>query len=241
MSGLLFLRYNERMAARPHYIEVTAGPQGTTVANLTLAEQLIDAYVGYQEKYLPGQIQGEITSLLADEVIVDESPTSVLNQPGIVDRYKNCIIEWLSGQRAGDTDVIRASDGDSSSVTYTGNTSQAIAVGDIFRIWQPLKFPRRQDVIVRSTTLSTIYKTIPDAVKQAVYAQVEFIIEQGDDYFTGLDSEVESENIMSYGYSRGSNSGQSAAVKMVSPKARVLLRGIKNIKGQLHPENKTWL
>jgi len=143
------------------------------------------------------------------------------------------VIELVTGDAAGTIRLITASDGDDYSVTYDGDAISGIQVGDIFRIYQLAKFPRQKDQFTRN---SIYYKTIPRAVKDAVVAQTQFIIELGDDYFTGNETDAGSESIGNYSYSnggQGQGGAQSAVVKMVAPKARTLLRGIVNRLGRI--------
>ena len=143
-----------------------------------------------------------------------------------------CVIEFLSGDEAGTTRSIVAHDKSASSITYDGSELGDLAVGNIFKIYQLAKFPRKKDVVYRD---SVYYKSIIRQVKDAVIAQAEFIVEMGDEYFSGNESDAGSESIGNYSYSNASGGGgqQSATVKMVAPKARTLLRGIINRLGKI--------
>lgn len=212
-------------------VEATA-----TEAQLDLAEQLIDQYVGWQSKHVRSDFDGEITAI-DSLVISDTSSTSKLDSAGYDNYWNYCVVEFMSGSAAGEIKRITASDYSAKTITIDSATTGSLAVGDVFRVYQLAKFPRVKDTFNRDTVF---YKAIPKAVQEAVIAQVSFIIEMGDSYFTGEDSEMDSESIMSYNYSRGANSGQSAIVKMLAPKARILLRGIKNRTGILESEKKSW-
>lgn len=219
---------------RRNYI-LTADAGGATEAQVALAEALIDAYVGRQPVFYPGEIVGNVSSSLTSKVI-DTNTNSPLYVTSNTFTY--CIIEIIGGSGVGQSRFITASDRDERSVTFEGDPfSPALDDTSVYRIYQLGKFPRRQDSRTPSGQ-STFYKYIPDAIKNATIAQAQFIVEQGDDYFTGDDSEMDSERILSYSYSRGGNAGQSALVKFVSPQARAFLKGYKNSTGMIavdHP------
>lgn len=236
MHRLLFLRYNEPMSTRRNYIKASQSPEATD-AQIALAEKIIDAYVGVQDKYIKSEIDGEATSLLGGNVVIDTSTRSSLHH---TDNYfDRCVIEILSGDAAGELRQITGSDESAQSITYDGSVITDFAVGDIFKIYQLAKFPRAKDVFSRSNDAgqSKYYKSIPRAVQDAVIAQVAYILELGDEYFSGNDSDVSQESIGNYSYSRGGANGsggsQTALIKMVAPQARAALKGIKNSLGRL--------
>jgi len=229
----LFVRYNWLMLRR-HYIETT-DVSGSTEAQVALAESLIDDYVGYQPKWLETIRHGKVTGAVG-AVIYDTNTDSHLDVSD--NTYDKCVIEIIGGAGVGQRRVLNDSDKSDKSVTFAGSAfNPALDSTSVFKIYQLAKFPRRQDAYVKD---DVIYKAIPEAVREACIAQVEFIIEMGADYFEGDDSEMDSERIGNYSYSRGGGSGgQSALVKMIAPRARVLLRGIKNRTGRLLAEDST--
>ncbi len=200
------------------------------INDLDFAEQLIDNYVGYQNKHVAVEHRGQITALTgSDKIFADTSSNSQLN---LTDNYfKNCVIEMVSGGQAGNVRAITSSDKDDKTVTIATAFDSAPAVGDYFKIYQLGKFPRHKDVGTDPSG-TIILKSIPQAIKDAVLAQVAFQAQMGDAYFAGDDSDKESESIGNYSYSRGS-AGATSSVKFVAPRARILLRGIKNLTGRL--------
>ena len=199
---------------------------------ISQAEELIDAYVGFQEKSLNRILQGKATSATTN-TLVDTSSDTPLDYD---DNFLTfCVIDIIGGTGAGQRRYINASDKDTKSITVSSNWSTVPDSSSIYKIYQLGKFPRLEKDVFFEQDESKYYKSIPEAVKRATAAQVQFIIEMGDDYFAGDDAEMDSERILNYSYSRGSGGGasQSAVVKMVAPKARVLLRGIKNRTGRL--------
>lgn len=219
------------MAIRRHYIETT-DVSGSTEAQVALAEQLIDQYVGPQNKRSRGIVRGQITSLLGSgTIIVDDNTTTQLAVTN--GQFKGQVLEMISGDQAGKSAVISSSDKDDKSVTLRAAFGTNPEVGDYFKIYQLAKFPRVQDSLTSPDGLN-VFPTIPDAVRAACIAQVEFIMAKGDGYFTGDTSDFQSESFLNYSYSRGSGSdSQSAIVKLISPQARTLLRGIVNRTGRL--------
>ncbi len=236
MSRRFVLRYNELMSTRRYYIEESDAPTATA-DQIALAEEIIDQYVGTQDSYFDSDDvrQGEITSLLSGNKIIDTSSISQLGPSIYINFYDRMVVEFLSGAQAGTIRPITASDSTDYSITYDGTALAGLAVGDIFKIYQLGKFPRCKDVLTRlnSDNRSQIYKSIPRQVKDAVIAQAEYIVELGDDYFTGNDTDAASESIGNYSYSNAGGGNQSATVKMVAPKARTLLRGIMSRLGRL--------
>lgn len=219
---------------RRNYI-LTSDVSGASEANVALAEALIDAYVGFQDKFIAAERVGKITASLTGKLIDDrgDSPLFVTDNT-----YSHCIVEIIGGSGAGQSRQVTASGKDERSLTFSGAAfNPTLDDTSVYRVYQLAKFPRRQD----SRTVPSdqvFYKYIPDAIKNATIAQTQFVIAQGDDYFTGDDSEMDSERILSYSYSRGGNAGQSALVKFISPQARAFLKGYKNSTGTIavdHP------
>ena len=214
-----------------NYIPLATVQAQTAAADLTdldFAEQVLDNYVGHQDKAVEGNYQGQITSLLT-KTVIDTNSSTQLNVTD--DYFKYCVIEMLSGNAAGEIRPIISSSKDNKSVTLKDDWTTTPAVGDYFKVYQFGKFPRQCDS-TNNPSGTTFLKTIPQAVKDALIAQVAFQAQMGDAYFAGDDSDKESESIGNYSYSRGSGSA-SSSVKMLAPKARMLLRGIKNSLGRL--------
>lgn len=224
------------MALRRYYIE-TADVSGATEAQVALAEELIDRYVGPQNKYLRAEYHGVITSLLNSfKTIVDDSSGSGQTQLDITNGYySGAVLEMVSGAAAGKRGVIESSSKSGKSITLRSALSTAPAVGDYFKIFQLAKFPRSQDMYSTPDGLNN-YRSIPEVVREAVIAQVEFIMAKGAAFFTGDNSDLQSESFLNYSYTRSSSdsgSNASSLSKLISPQARVLLRGIVNRRGRI--------
>jgi hypothetical protein len=222
------------MASRRGYVTTTevdalSGLSASTDLQISEAEELIDSYVGFQEKFFNGIYQGRATAGNATSLtLADEHRNSVHD-----DFFKGMEVEIIGGAGIGQRTIITDS-------TYAGVISFATLSTppdstSIYKIYQLGKFPRQKDAWFDSeNTPNTYYKSIPEAVKRAVAAQVEFMIKMGDAYFQSDKSLFESERIGDYEYDKGSGSGGGGAmVNMIAPKAKILLRGILNRKGIL--------
>lgn len=219
------------MAVRRHYIE-TSDVSGSTTAQVQLAEELIDRYVGPQDKHIKSIYHGEVTAVTnSNKTIADTSSDTQLS---IEDNYfANCVLEIIGGTGVGSRAVIESSDKSDKTVTLRAALATTPDTTSVFKIYQLAKFPRRKDIYV-SPTNTVYYKSIPEAVREACIAQVKFIIAQGDSFFTTDDGDKQSESIGNYSYSIGGSGGSmSALVRLIAPQARTLLRGIKNSKGNM--------
>jgi len=208
-----------------------------TLEQTASAERAIDDYVGVQQRHIPQTFQGQITAVTGtNKTFADTANTTHLYQRD--GYFANCILEIIGGTGVGQAKLITSSNYDNRTVTITDVFTTTPDTTSVFRIYQLGKFPRARDVFQNSAG-TAYYKTIPDAIKEAVKAQVSFIIAQGETFFTGDNADKESETIDNYSYSRGG--AQASTVRLLSPRARTLLRGLKNSLGTLTAENPTSL
>lgn len=228
------------MASRRQYLtieeleefaDITVTDATEAYDQISQAEEIIDAYVGFQQKAVPTTIHGQVSSATANGLIDVHGNTSLYRD---LDWYKGCEVEIIGGTGAGQRRTISASDKEARSITVSQNWTTQPDSTSVFRIYQLGKFPRQKDVYT-TTDPVRYYRSIPEAVRRATAAQVEYIINQGAAFFSSDSSDKDSESIGNYSYSKGTGSGggQSARVKMTAPKARALLRGIKNSTGRL--------
>lgn len=194
---------------------------------ISQAEEMIDAYVGYQNKYMPEKIIGLTDTAGASTLTLETAQQNTYS----ADYFKLCQVEILGGTGVGQRRKI------------TGNTKEGVLTVDtawstipssdsLYRIEQIGKFPRHCDVVSYTNgATTTYYKAIPEAIKRAVAAQIEYLIEMGDSFFAGDKSEMQSESIGDYSYTKGN--GVSGIAKLISPKAKTLLNGIFNRTGVL--------
>lgn len=217
--------------------DVTSTDDSEFEDRISQAEELIDAYVGFQQRSVPKQVRGEVTGVNGATIFDTYNGGPLYLTDGW---YVNCTFEIVGGTGAGQSGFIIASSRLNQSITLSAALTTPPDTTSIYRIYQLGKFPRMQDKTTNRLGLA-IYKTIPEAVKRAVAAQVAFVIEMGDDYFAGDGAVMDSESLLNYSYSKSSGAQQSALVKMIAPRAQVLLRGIMNRTGQLQAENPTTL
>jgi len=194
---------------------------------ISQAEELIDAYVGPQDQYMTESIKGLASAGGSTSLTLETSHQNNFD----IDYFKLCEVEILGGTGVGQRRKITASTKagvltvDSAWVVTPDSTS-------VYKIYQLGKFPRRKDVEVYTSGVNTTYyKAIPEAIKRAVAAQVGYFVEMGDAYFEGDKSEMESESVGDYSYSKGLN--VSNLYKLISPKAKTLLKGIVNRTGSI--------
>lgn len=198
---------------------------------ISQAEELIDAWVGFQTKAFSRKIQIEVSSVNGKTIADDRVATQLTYED---DFFAGCTLEVIGGAGAGQTRTIVSSNKDAKSITYEGDTlSPNVDTTSIIRIYQLGKFPRNIDMQLNRAG-NKYYKMITDAVTRATAAQLEYMINQGDEFFGTDDPDKESERIGNYSYSGGSSNAQrSALVRMIAPRARTLLRGITNRTGRI--------
>ena len=184
---------------------------------ISQAEEIIDAYVRQSEKFVKVRITGTATGGTTTTLI----DTQYLTQYD--GYYTGLELEILAGTGAGKRLRITGSDKATKTVTFTPALDASINTTSVYEIYQLGLFPRYKDVLY---TNDTYYKRIPEAVKRATAAQVEYIIEKGEAYFKG-GAEYKSESIGDYSYTREAGSITS----LIAPKARLLLKGYINRTG----------
>lgn len=232
------LRQYLTIAELQEFADITVTDEAEAFDQIGQAEELIDAYVGYQEKHVCRISQGQATSATLGTISDTSNDTPLFRDNNF---FTFCVIEIVGGEGAGQSSVISSSNRDARQVTVSPAFTTLPDSTSVYKIYQIGKFPRHCDFFHTPDTL-TFYKSIPNAVKRATAAQVQFMIEMGDDFFSGDGSEMSGERIGNYSYSQGGGqAGQSAVVRMLAPKARVILRGIKNRLGRLEAENPTRL
>lgn len=210
------------------YADITVTNEDEAYDQISQAEEIIDAYVGPQQKALHLIYEGEVSSVSGLTVFDTGSGTSL----GLTDDYfKGAEIEIIGGTGIGQRRIIASSSKDNKSVTVSEAFTTAPDTTSVFRIYQLGKFPRSVDIHTnRSGT--KYYRYIPEAVRRAVAAQVEFMMARGTDFFTG-DPDMEAETFLNYSYRRQQGATAGTLDKIVAPKAKALLRGIMNRKGQM--------
>jgi hypothetical protein len=218
------------------FADITITDADEAYDQISQAEELIDAYVGHQDQHVAQPVYGGLTAALSN-TFTDTSDDTPLERDD--NFFSFCMLQIISGMGAGQERSIVSSSRTGRSVTVGSAFSTQPDTTSVYRIHQLGKFPRTKDTWHDQSNL-TFSKFIPEAVRRATAAQVAFIIEMGAEYFAGNDAEASGERIGNYSYYR-LNNNQSAAVKMLAPRARTLLRGIKNSLGKLQADNPTCL
>lgn len=186
------------------------------------AEEFIDAYVGAQERFFPNEIIGMVSTATSTTITL-----APIHQGVYYNGYFQwCEVEIIGGTGSGQRRTIESS---TQAGVFTLRDAWAVtpSTDSVYKVYQLGKFPRVSDVYtITDTNPVTVYKSIPEAVKRAVAAQVEFFVELGNSYFRGDKSEYNSETIGDYSYTKGAGFSGAKISKLVSPKAKSLLKGI---------------
>lgn len=194
---------------------------------ISQAEEMIDAYVGAQDKHMTYATKGLAAAGASLSLTLEASQQNTFD----IDFFKLCEVEIIGGTGAGQRRKCTGSTKagvltvDSAWTTTPDSTS-------FYRIYQVGKFPRGCDVESNTSGANTTYyKAVPEAIKRAVAAQIEFMIEMGDAYFAGDKPDMQSESIGDYSYTKGQGVGGIGT--LIAPKAKILLKGIYNRTGQI--------
>lgn len=214
------------------FANITINDTAEADDQISQAEELVDAFIRRSDKFIRTEITGKATSGNSEKTsLIDTSGDSHLT---FDDGYFNgCEIEIIGGTNAGERRRISSYTRSTQTIVVDSPFTSQIDDTSVYVIRQLGLFPRIKDVWHSD---NTYYKRIPEAIKRAVAAQVEFIIEKGESYFKG-GAEFKSESIDDYSYTRDDGAQGSAA--LIAPKARQFLRGFISRIGVLTPENPT--
>lgn len=205
------------------YIGVTVDLIDST--KVELAEQLVDEYCGYQTQYMENDVRGLVYQAGSASLTLQLDQQQTYGN----DYFKLCEVEIIGGAGAGQR---RKVTGSTKAGVVTVDTAWATALDttSYYRIYQLGKFPRQDEVAYESSN-ETYYKIIPEAIRRAVCAQYQFIVEMGDAYFETDKANMASESIGDYSYNR---KGASPSItSMVGAKAQAELRGYVKRYGQI--------
>lgn len=211
------------------YADITITNTTEAEDQITQAEEMIDSYVGAQEKAVREAIEGRVASATSTTITLEASRHQSVYQKNYL---LYCQVEIVGGTGSDQRRICTAStyEGvvtvDSAWTTTPDSTSY-------YRIYQLGKFPRNKDQYFDGSVSPQIYvKSIPEAVRRATAAQVEYIIAMGTNFFKTDAATIQSESIGDYSYSRGSGATGSST-SLIAPKAKQYLRGIVNRKGRM--------
>jgi len=214
------------IAELEEFADITVTNEGEAFDQIGQAEEMIDAYVGSQFRAVAGKLEGRAVSGGAGTITLAVEQQNMFE----IDYFLYCLCEIIGGTGAGQQRRVSGS-------TYAGvltlesNWSTNPNSTSFYRIYQMGKFPRKEDSSYDGVnTPARYYKYIPEEVKRAVAAQLQYVLEMGSSFFTSDKSELASEQIGDYGYE---NRQGSSGNKLVAPKAKHYLRGIYNRKGAI--------
>ena len=194
---------------------LTRRPSLTTVdtAVLEQAEKDIDLLVAnfYQGAFRKASL-GEF---IYSNVILNNLTATITNINQTVGYYSYCVMEILSGTKAGKSFLIKANS--ANVITFFKSTSSVETVA--VKVYQLGKFPMAKDTNYFG---NTVYKTIAEDVKEAVAYQYEFRLNNKD----GLNNKYAQTSYSVSGDSFSSNfdvNSPNSLKERLSPQASDLL------------------
>lgn len=210
------------------YADITIDDTTEADDQITMAEELIDEYVGTQQKFLAYELSGLIASVASASVFTLED----IHQNNMqIDYLVGCWVEIIGGAGIGQKRKITGQTL-AGVITVESAFSPTIDATSYYHIYQLGKFPRKIDVFYDSKhTPNRYYKRIPEEVTRAVAAQVEYVTKMGADFFGSDKINLESERIGDYAYTKGAGTG--GVSQLIAPKAKLLLNRIINRTGAI--------
>jgi hypothetical protein len=214
------------IAELEQFADITVLDTTEALDQISMAEEIIDSYVGPQNSFIQDSFNGKAQSGTTTSFVLDSAHQNNFE----TDYLAGCMVEFIGGTGAGQRVRITAN---TSTGTVTMETvTTAPTSTSVYKIFQVGKFPRFSDTWYNGNeTPAKHYKSIPEAVKRATAAQVEYIIQMGSSFFSTDDSSKSSESIGDYSYTNAEGSG--TVDRLIAPKAKLLLRGIKNRLGRI--------
>lgn len=223
------------MSSRRNYVtaaEVLA-LAGFTPSDVQIneAEEIIDAYVGPQPKHVQVTLTGKATAGGNNTISLQQEHIDLQIE---ADYYKYCEVEIIGGTGAGQRKTV-LSNTKAGVLTVDSNWDTAPDNTSFYKIYQLGKFPRIKDVTYFTDSEPYQYlKSIPEAIKRATAAQCEYMYTMGDDFFASDKANKSSERIGDYSYTNAEGPGAVTGVsRHIAPKAKLLLRGIINRRGEM--------
>lgn len=207
--------------------DITVNDETEADDRISQAEELIDAYVGPQLKAFSETLTGMATAGGSTSITLQTKHQNIYD----VDYFKLCEVEIIGGTGEGQRKKCIAST-KAGVLTVDSAWSTTPSTDSFYKIYQLGKFPRFKDMTFYTEgSTSKYFKSIPEAIKRAVSAQIAFAIEKGDDYMAGDEVDKIEERIGDYAYVKAQGAGGVA--KFIAPKAKLLLRGYINRVGQI--------
>lgn len=231
------------MGSRRQYVtaaEVLALSGYTVTDNdISVAEELIDSFIGYTDQFFSIQYSYNLEGLCAGVGSLGSNLSMVLEARhqniSLMDFFTFCEVEIIGGAGQGQRSIIKSSTYPNTEIQLRDAFTIPIDTTSFYRIYQLGKFPRREDVFLDAIhTPNRYYKNIPEALKRATAAQVEYMKTMPSQFFQTDDLFKDSEKIGDYAYTKVRSGAVGLDVyQMISPKAKALLRGYTNRKGEM--------
>lgn len=211
------------------FADITVTDTAEADDRISQAEEIIDTYVGFINKFIPTPIKGRCSTAGGSTTLYLKSTDLDVYEN---DYFVGCEVEIVGGTGAGQRRRVTASVKTSGLITVADAWTTNPDTTSFYSIYQLGKFPRYQDMTYYTDEVPyQYYRSIPEAVKRAVASQVEFLIQMGDDFFRTDKSLKESETIASYSYNNSSSG--TPLHRMIAPKAKLLLSGLVNRVGEM--------
>lgn len=209
------------------FADITVTDDTEAEDQISQAEEMIDDYVGYQDKLLSRSITGRASAADAGSLTLETYMISAYQNT--IDYFAGLHCEIIGGTGIGQIRKITASSV-TGVLTFESDFSPALDATSMYKIYQLGKFPRCKDQFLNSREIpNRLYKSIPEEIKRATAAQMQYVIEMGPAFFASNGEET-SESIGDYSVTKKSGGGVNS---LIAPKARQLLRGIMNRTGRL--------
>ena len=208
------------IAELQQFADITVTDNDEAADKISQAEEIIDVYVGPQEKAIKFDISGRAVSATSDTLTLQTDHQNVYE----IDYLLLCEIEILGGTGGGQRRKITGQT-KAGVITVGSDWTTTPDSTSFYKIYQLGKFPRLKDVHYHGLSIPyQYYKSIPEEVKRAVAAQVEYAINMGDKFFSTDKAEKQEEKIADYSYVK---SGAGSSSRLIAPKAKMLLKYIK--------------
>ena len=211
------------------FADITITDETEADDRISQAEEIIDTYVGFQNKFITIPVKGRCAAAGGSTTLYLKAlDRDVLEN----DYFVGCEVEIVGGTGAGQRRRVTGSVKTSGLITVADAWTTNPDTTSFYSIYQLGKFPRHCDMTYYTDEVPyQYYRSIPEAVKRAVAAQVEYLVQMGDDYFSTDKSQKQSESIGAYSYSNGTNG--TPLHRMIAPKAKLLLHGLINRVGEI--------
>lgn len=220
----------------PTYIHTMSAVtnEGLAAKFITDAERIIDAYVGPGQRFYP-ELTGNPSANVASGATSFSAQVFGSRRPNYWAKG-GAYIEILSGADTaviGTKRLVIASDGNT--LTLDSGFAGALTTSTQFRFYQESQFPRWADGNILGDP------RMPNVLKAAVAAQVEYGIAYGSEAFGLGDSDVvddEAGNVQTRSYGSGYSETRDTRrteglARWIAPRARVLLRSLLTTTGRV--------